>query len=130
MASSPGRSTKTHYVMEEATADASLKRTTESAAYFKWLKKHNLANRDKFRIKEVRPWGCVFGIRTGDDWQFYLQENATIRYTTVKTTGSFLSKKTVEVDFYDVSRPMMIREIWPNGGGTINMRHPVGLDLV
>lgn len=42
---------------------------------------------------EPAPWGCVFGIRTGNNWCFYLQENVTIRYvvraTLVKYTWTF-----------------------------------------
>jgi hypothetical protein len=143
-----GEVNKMQYVMDAPTADASQKRTAESDAYFKWLKKNNLANKDDFRFVEVRPWGCVFGVRTGDDWQFYLQENATVRYTSVKTTSKYkvysldgplgihaevkgrTSKTRVDVNYYDVARPMCVREIWPNGGGTIHMKHPAGLNLL
>jgi hypothetical protein len=35
-------------------------------------------------IEEFTPWGCVFGIRYGTLWSFYLQQNATI--TTLSLT--------------------------------------------
>jgi len=127
-----GEVNKTQYIMDTPTADASEKRTANSDAYFKWLKKNKLADKDKFRIVEVRPWGCVFGVRTGDDWQFYLQENATITYTSVRTTSKLggLSKTRVDVDTYEVARPMYVREVWPNSGGAVKMTHPVALELL
>jgi hypothetical protein len=143
-----GEVNKIHYLMDTPTADASQKNTARSEAYFKWLKKNNLANKDQFRFLEVRPWGCVFGVRTGNDWQFYLQENATIRYTSVQTTRSYtataldgplgihaeFTRKNpttrVDVNFYDVARPTCVRPIWPNGGGGVAFRHPAGLELL
>jgi len=142
-----GEVNKLHYLMDSPTADASQKSTDRSEAYFKWLKKNHLTDKDKYRFKEVRPWGCVFGIRTGNDWQFYLQENATIRYTTVKTTRSYrvttlegplgikasITRKNpttrVDVDYFDVARPMCVRPIWPAGGGGFEYKHPAGLEL-
>lgn len=35
---------------------------------------------DDLAIESVNMWGTVFGFRTGSNWAFYLQENATIIY--------------------------------------------------
>ena len=35
-------------------------------------------------IENVNMWGCIFGFRTGTQWEFYLQENATISYRKVE----------------------------------------------
>lgn len=45
------------------------------------------------RVEEVSPWGCVFGLRNGNNWEFYLQTNATVKYFTIRRTG-FFKKKT------------------------------------
>lgn len=75
---------KSHY-----TKDISFKgpaRTPMAAEYLNWLKAEH---RDRLVISEVAPWGCVFGIRYGRLWSFYLQENATV------TTLEFIKKKDV-----------------------------------
>jgi hypothetical protein len=44
------------------------------------------------RVEEVSPWGCVFGLRNGNDWEFYLQTNATIKYYSIHRQKRFLKK--------------------------------------
>lgn len=62
--------------------------TTKTAIDFEqWLKGE--AGPD-FKSHIVSPWGCVFGIRYGRTWAFYLQENATV------TTFRYVKKKNVE----------------------------------
>jgi hypothetical protein len=39
--------------------------------------------KDDLYIENVNMWGCIFGFRTGVNWEFYLQENATISYRKV-----------------------------------------------
>jgi len=81
-----------------------------------------------YTIEHVRPWGAVFGIRTGANWQFYLQQNVTVDYykltarQTQKKKMLGLSKKTITEIVQDgpsrsVSRPVVTREIFPAGGG-------------
>ncbi|MBK9169401.1 MAG: hypothetical protein IPM24_18325 [Bryobacterales bacterium] len=66
---------KSDYVKDDQFLDP---RTTETAKrYEDWLRSHHSG---EFGIQEVKPWGCVFGIRYGRLWSFYLQENATISY--------------------------------------------------
>jgi hypothetical protein len=60
-------------------------------------------------IDEVLPWGTFFGIRDGDKWTFYLQENAAIRIR--KADGKY----------FETSRPMVVRKIYP-GSGTATVK--------
>ncbi len=72
------------------TKDTSFKgpaRTPLAAAYLAWLKDEH---KKELKISEVAPWGCVFGIRYGRLWSFYLQENATV------TTLEFVKKKDLQ----------------------------------
>ena len=81
----PHEVNKTHYTKDSSFTGKA--RTPLAADYFKWLED---AHRNKFTISEVSPWGCVFGIRYGRLWSFYLQENATV------TTLEFVKKKLVD----------------------------------
>src|SRR5215471_16759810 len=98
----------------------------------------------KVSIKSVSPWGCVFGLRdANDDWNFYLQENATITVETfggTKTTTRSYKMGGIKVAPNKVfttdvlveqtyGRPMAVRKIWPNGGGCVTMRAPLPLVL-
>ena len=57
--------------------------TNNASAYQRWLEKMPSGD---FSVESVVPWGCVFGIRTGRNWAFYLQENATINRYRFKRT--------------------------------------------
>jgi hypothetical protein len=116
-------------------------RTPMAAQYLKWLQDEY---RDKLTISEVLPWGCVFGIRYGRLWTFYLQENATVStlefvkkkdvvdpdanwpktkdgqlvHKQTQTTKGFLgfkSQTTVYVVKRSVTRPMRVSEFYPGG---------------
>ena len=66
---------------------------------------------------EVRPWGCVAGIRGAEDgnWKFYLQENATVICTRGNETRNF-------------ARPMALRQMFPAADAqTCNIRYPVSI---
>ncbi len=133
---------KTDYIKEQDTWSTSTglrRRTTAAAmAYRDWLETERS---DVLEIEDVNPWGCVMGVRDGDDWTFYLQQNATVRYTTLvkkKRWGglkksklvrekeqSFLPDGTAIMDrdtgkavFVDrtrvVSRPLSLSEIFPD----------------
>ena len=39
--------------------------------------------KDDLIIENVNMWGCIFGFRNGVNWEFYLQENATISFRKV-----------------------------------------------
>src|SRR5688572_13549258 len=76
---------KTHYIKEVG------KKTTDRAAEFEaWLKDNK---KQRIEISSVLPWGCVMGIRTNGKWAFYLQENASIVYTTMVKKHIFSSAK-------------------------------------
>jgi hypothetical protein len=47
------------------------------------------------RVEEVSPWGCVFGMRNGNNWEFYLQTNATVKYFSLRTKKRFFKKNKV-----------------------------------
>lgn len=70
-------------------------------------------------IMEVTPWGAVFGLRRGDDWQFYLQENVNILYVRRvmnPTTGQEVKQ------IMNVARPMVVTPVFPGGSGTAGLR--------
>lgn len=88
-------------------------------------------------IENVNMWGTVFGFRTGTQWAFYLQENATITYRKVedimkhfiakavtnKTKGAFdLTTLTSDdligsnLPVIQRARPAVVREVFPGTG--------------
>ena len=89
--------------------------TAHANEYEKWLK-------DKYKktldVKFVSPWGAVMGYRTDGKWKFYLQENATIAYMKLKKEGE---PATLSI----VSKPMVLREIFPGSGAALSMKHPL-----
>jgi hypothetical protein len=86
--------------------------TASSAAFEDWLKDNKPKDLD---LQMVFPWGCVMGIRDGaGDWKFYLQENATILFAKWEKKSVF-SKKMVKGTTRGAARPMIFREIFPNG---------------
>jgi len=114
-----GEVNKTHYVMDAISPTADMKSTPTSRRYEEWIK----SEMDKtIRIKEVKPWGCVFGIRTGLLWKFYLQENVTIKFATVQKQKFALNLRSrkIEVDIKETGRPAVVREIFPDGGACVN----------
>lgn len=114
-----GEVNKTDYVLDITTTNAAEKSTASSRQYESWLKANT---DDTVRIKQVKPWGCVFGIRRNGNWTFYLQENATIQYATIRKKKIALGplKKKIEVEVKEVGRPMHVREIYPNGAAIVN----------
>lgn len=80
------------------------------------LNKHYKAHaKQSLKIESTKGWGAVFGIREGSDWKFYLQENVTITYYQIGT-----SEKGDVVPLTQprtVSRPAVVRQIFPGGGG-------------
>ncbi|MCK6685283.1 MAG: hypothetical protein L6R30_23005 [Thermoanaerobaculia bacterium] len=115
------------------TGESGKAQTLNADRYKRWLDRMPPG---PFSIEQVIPWGCVFGIRYGRLWSFYLQENATIqRYRlfkqsqqkTVSTTErGFLGRQrtvdrevteTVEVkEYHNVNRPMLVRPFFPGPG--------------
>jgi hypothetical protein len=95
--------------------------TANAKAYRQWLE-------DKYKttldIQLVSPWGAVCGFRNDGKWKFYLQENATIAYLKLnKKTGPQNTKLQI------VSRPMVVREIFPASQGGANMNHPLPIKV-
>ena len=93
-----------------------------------------------FILKSVVSWGTCFGFRNGRDWEFYLQENGTIYYDTVKwdtvtrqkqvDKKTFFGSKTVTQDYVTtakvvtpgqpISRPIMLKKVFPGTGMATN----------
>ena len=94
--------------------------TTPRAQQYQDYLKSELDKKGKFNVTMVNPWGCVMGIRTGDNWAFYLRENATVICNVV-------TKKVVTRVKY--ARPISIRQIFPGGGGVADMRIKVPVTL-
>lgn len=103
---------------------------------------------DTMTIRRVSGWACVFGIRFGRHWSFYVQRNATVSLTTlvkrsdvdrstktapvlkgsatpvqatVQKKGLF-GKKVVYSSTTDHARPVVIESFYPRGGAVIKIR--------
>ncbi|MEO7966637.1 MAG: hypothetical protein ABIT38_22280 [Gemmatimonadaceae bacterium] len=58
-------------------------KTTKRARNFQaWLERHPTGA--QLRAYSLSPWGCVFGIRTGNAWEMWLQRNATVIHSVAK----------------------------------------------
>lgn len=109
---------KTDYVKTPGSSGNS---TTGRAQYYEDTLKAKLDKAGKFTVTMVNPWGCVMGIRTGNNWTFYLQENATVVTNVVTKTGA--------VTQY-FARPMHIRQIYPGGGAVADMKMKIPVKVV
>lgn len=86
--------------------------TANSDSFDVWLKANSPEDLD---LQMVFPWGCVMGLRDGaGNWTFYLQENATILFAKWEKKSVF-SKTKIKGSTRGAARPMIFREIFPNG---------------
>jgi len=116
---------KTHYVREFD--DNRGVATQRSIDYVNTL----AATRPNVQITSVQPWGCVFGYRDAHgDWQFFLQENATLHIyavtgqnvqTVKRAFGQNKIKITDIVTQKAYARPLAVRQIWPGHGGAVTL---------
>lgn len=124
---------KEDYIKTEGVRDGQGYATTQAAKdYQTWLDSEYSG---RLEIKDVMPWGCVMGIRDNAGlWKFYLQENATVAYYTLKKKGIFSNSKVhvkekindVKVDkVRAVSRPICFREIYPDQSQGVRIGQPV-----
>lgn len=96
--------------------------TTPLADQYERELKQRLDRNGKCTVLMVNPWGCVFGVRSGDEWAFYLQENATVVVDYVKRP--LIGKPTQHRVQY--ARPMRLTKIFPGGrSGIATMNHSV-----
>jgi hypothetical protein len=103
---------KTHYI-SDPTSHKKGTNTQNSETFEAWLKQNTSSDLD---IQMVFPWGCVMGVRdSAGNWKFYLQENATILFAKYQKKHIF-SKTKVLGKTTGAARPMIFREIFPNGG--------------
>jgi hypothetical protein len=86
--------------------------TKRAKDYQKELEKAHKA--DPLKIGNFAPWGCVYGLRDGGKWAFFLQENATVRYENTKT-----KKK------YATSLVMALTQFYPKGKEKTNLAMPL-----
>jgi hypothetical protein len=135
---------KTQYIMTDGVTRGMLKTTQAAKDYEAWLS-NNMAG--DLRIEDVNPWACVFGIRRGDNWEMWMQENTTVIYTVLKKKGGALvpvqekakainqatgrietkkiqnTKKTLYVDQRrSYSNPIGISKVYPGGAVFIPVR--------
>jgi hypothetical protein len=96
----------------------------------------------KLIITDVTMRGCVFGFRTGDQWAFYLQENASTSYYKISdvldhTIPRAIARGAKKFDITDVTqadfdsmpatkrqlreRPAVVTQVFPGGAGHANM---------
>lgn len=109
---------KTHYISTPGTSGNSS--TPAVDAYEKELKSL-LDKKGSFQITRTFPWGCIFGIRSGANWAFYLQENATVYC-------DYVSKKSVRTMKY--AKPVRLSKIYPGGSSCIaSMSHTVPVKI-
>ena len=109
------RSNKTQYIKTPRVGEGTLApgegtSTPAAMAYKRWL---NDNNRNNLVVEHVSPWACVMGIRTGTDWAFYLQRNATVIYHQLYKTHLFSKKRHTETQY--VARPLIFSQVFPQG---------------
>lgn len=97
-----GEVNRNHYVLDTVSNTKSIIHpssvTTPHAAAFE----ANLATTmPGANVVRIAPWGCVFGLRTGTDWTFYLQENVSMTYT--RAAGGV----------FDTCRPIFLSKVFP-----------------
>jgi hypothetical protein len=122
------QATKSLYVsgMETTSPTGKKIKTTQHALdYQRRISKHY---GDQVEIVDVIPWGAVFGVRKGKQWQFFLQENANILYyprSKIRSVKKFLGIQISSSESWQralgprriVSRPMALTAIFPKGDG-------------
>src|SRR5205823_1211115 len=109
-----GEVDKTQYVKTPGTQGNS---TTPLADRYEKELKAQLDKKGSFKVVMVNPWACVFGVRTGTAWAFYLQQNGTV-------TCNYVSKAGVRTVSY--AKPMRVTKIFPGGSSHLaTMSHLV-----
>jgi hypothetical protein len=107
-----GEVKKNQYIVGEGKeSDPKYKDTTRTGVdYEGWIK----SNQKDIDVTIVQPWGCVFGLRTGSDWTFYLQKNAVVKYYAFKKSGLFGTgdrKRSGKEQTYNL--PMQVLQVFP-----------------
>jgi hypothetical protein len=113
-----GEINKTHYIRTPGTKS---NLSTPQADRYEQELKERLDKKGSFKIEMVSPWGCVFGVRTGNNWEFYLQENGTV-------VCHYVEKKNVRTVQY--AKPMRLSKIFPGGTSQLgSMTHLVPVKI-
>jgi hypothetical protein len=92
--------------------------TPDMKAYKRFLDQQH---KDEMRIEDMQSEGMVFGIRDGaGSWSFHLQESVTLTiYTLRKKEKIFHKAKLVDGQKMVITRPMVVRPIYPAGAGAV-----------
>lgn len=92
--------------------------TPDMKAYKRFLLEQH---RNEMRIEDMQSEGMVFGTRDGGgNWSFYLQEAVTLTiYTLRKKKKLFGSSKLVDGQKMVITRPMVVRPVYPTGAGAV-----------
>lgn len=89
-------------------------------------------------IENVNMWGCIFGFRAATQWEFYLQENATISYRRFADIIRYAiaQKRPGGLDFTTLTpkelfaakiptiiraRPAVVTQVFPGGAGVATL---------
>lgn len=67
------------------------------------------------KFKKVTCWGTCFGVRAGENWEFYLQQNALITYHDPELYRNKVKRGNQEDS---ISVPIILRKIFPGGGAS------------
>jgi len=76
------RKGKSFYKARDFVSGTTGKTTKRARDFQAWLEKHPVGA--PVKAYSLSPWGCVFGIRTGNAWEMWLQRNATVIHATAK----------------------------------------------
>lgn len=105
---------KIDYITDPSVRMESGAATTQHAKdYRAWL---NDKYKNVLNVQLVAPWGCVMGFRDNGAWSFYLQENVSVAYIKLSKSG-----QSDPANLQIVSRPLVVRKIYPNESGIANM---------
>ena len=81
------RKGSSYYKARDFVSGTSGKTTKRARDFQAWLEKHPVGA--PVKAYSISPWGCVFGVRTGNAWEMWLQRNATVIHATAKKAHSF-----------------------------------------
>jgi hypothetical protein len=80
------RKGKGFYMARDFVSGDKTKTTKRARDFQAWLEAHPPGA--QLRAYSLSPWGCVFGIRTGNAWEMWLQRNATVVHAAAKRPHS------------------------------------------
>jgi hypothetical protein len=76
-----GEANKTAYITDGTVSAAGIPTTALADAYDQQIRLAWAAPPHNLNVTSCLPWGCVFGVRSFNAWNFYLQQNVTLLFT-------------------------------------------------